>query len=247
MIGLGVGIDYALLIVTRYREQLHAGHTVRESVTTAIDTAGRSVVFAGCTVVISLRSMMLIGVTFVQSLAITASAVVAVTILASVTLLPALLGFAGRRVEPTRCRGLVAAGLVAVGMFGLGLKIVPLAAAGFLLALVVLAAGLFAGPPSPSRRSSPTAGAGSSSAGRGSSPSWPPLSSWSSPCRCWRCASASPTRATPPTTPTTKKAYDLIVDGFGPGYSGPLLLADGLLPAGVSARSQHRPPDSGRP
>jgi putative drug exporter of the RND superfamily len=146
MIGLGVGIDYALLIVTRYREQLHAGHTVRESVTTAIDTAGRSVVFAGCTVVISLRSMMLIGVTFVQSLAITASAIVAVTILASVTLPPALLGFAGRRVEPTRCRGLVAAGLVAVGMFGLGLKIVPLAAAGFLLALVVLAAGLFAGP-----------------------------------------------------------------------------------------------------
>ncbi len=146
MIGLGVGIDYALLIVTRYREQLHAGHTVRESVTTAIDTAGRSVVFGGCTVVISLLSMMLIGVTFVQSLAITASAVVAVTILASVTLLPALLGFAGRRVELTRWRGLIAAGLAAVGMFGLGLKIVPLAVAGFLLALVVLAAGLFAGP-----------------------------------------------------------------------------------------------------
>src|SRR5829696_1883324 len=54
MIGLGVGIDYALLIVTRHREQLHAGHDVRESVAIAMDTAGRSVLFAGATVVISL-------------------------------------------------------------------------------------------------------------------------------------------------------------------------------------------------
>ena len=65
MIGLGVGIDYALLIVTRYREQLHAGHTVRESVAIALDTAGRSVLFAGTTVVISLLGMLLMGVTFV--------------------------------------------------------------------------------------------------------------------------------------------------------------------------------------
>ncbi len=62
MIGLGVGIDYALLIVTRYREQLHAGHTVRESIGIAIDTAGRSVLFAGITVVISLLGMLLMGV-----------------------------------------------------------------------------------------------------------------------------------------------------------------------------------------
>jgi hypothetical protein len=95
--------------------------------------------FAGCTVVISPPSRMLVGVKFVQSLTITASAVVAVTILASATLLPVLLGFAGRRVELTRWRGLVAASLVAVGMFSLGLKIVPLAALGILLALVVLA------------------------------------------------------------------------------------------------------------
>ncbi|HUS62375.1 MAG TPA: MMPL family transporter, partial [Acidimicrobiales bacterium] len=58
MIGLGVGIDYALLIVTRYREQLHAGHDVRESIGIAMDTAGRSVVFAGATVVISLLGML---------------------------------------------------------------------------------------------------------------------------------------------------------------------------------------------
>jgi putative drug exporter of the RND superfamily len=70
MIGLGVGIDYALLIVTRYREQLHAGHTVREAIATAIDTAGRSVLFAGSTVVISLLGMLLMGVAFVQGLAV---------------------------------------------------------------------------------------------------------------------------------------------------------------------------------
>jgi hypothetical protein len=96
---------------------------------------------AGCTVVISLLSRMLVGVKFVQSLSITAPAVVAVTILASATLLPVLLGFAGRRVELTRWRGLVAASLVAVGMFSLGLKIVPLAALGILLAPVVQVAG----------------------------------------------------------------------------------------------------------
>jgi len=97
MMGMGVGIDYALLIVTRYREQLHNGHDVRESISIAIDTAGRSVVFAGCTVVISLLSLMLVGVKFVQGLGVSAAAVVAVTILASITLLPALLGFAGRQ------------------------------------------------------------------------------------------------------------------------------------------------------
>jgi RND superfamily putative drug exporter len=109
MIGLGVGIDYALLIVTRYREQLHAGNTVRDATRIAIDTAGRSVVFAGCTVVISLLSLMLVGVRFVQSLAISCSAIVAITVLASVTLLPALLGLAGERIERTRWRGLVGA------------------------------------------------------------------------------------------------------------------------------------------
>ncbi|HEX5613872.1 MAG TPA: MMPL family transporter, partial [Acidimicrobiia bacterium] len=116
MIGLGVGIDYALLIVTRHREQLHLGHTVRESVVIASDTAGRSVLFAGGTVVISLLGMLLMGVTFVQGLAVGAASVVAVTVLASLTLLPALLGFAGERIERTRWLGLIAAGLVAIAL-----------------------------------------------------------------------------------------------------------------------------------
>jgi RND superfamily putative drug exporter len=75
MIGLGVGIDYALFIVTRYREQLHAGHTVREATSIAIDTAGRAVVFAGTTVVISLMGMLIMGVSFVTGLAIGAASV----------------------------------------------------------------------------------------------------------------------------------------------------------------------------
>jgi putative drug exporter of the RND superfamily len=65
VIGLGVGIDYALLIVTRYREQLHDGQPIRESIRIAIDTAGRSAVFAGATVVISLLGMVLIGLGYV--------------------------------------------------------------------------------------------------------------------------------------------------------------------------------------
>jgi putative drug exporter of the RND superfamily len=142
VIGLGVGIDYALLIVTRYREQLHHGHTVRESVQIAIDTAGRSVAFAGATVVISLLGMVLIGLGYVQGLAVSAAATVAVTVTASLTLLPALLGFAGASVERTRWRGLLAAGFVALALVGVGLEITPLLI-GLPIAFIVLVARVF--------------------------------------------------------------------------------------------------------
>src|SRR5262249_11546038 len=142
MIGLGVGIDYALLIVTRYREHLHAGHDVRDSIGTAIDTAGRSVLFAGTTVVISLMGLLLMGVKFVQGLSVGAAAVVAVTVAASLTLLPALLGFAGHRIEVTRWRGLVAAMLIALGLVGVGLH-VPALSVAFLVAIFVLIAGIW--------------------------------------------------------------------------------------------------------
>ncbi|HYX43652.1 MAG TPA: MMPL family transporter, partial [Acidimicrobiales bacterium] len=145
MIGLGVGIDYALLVATRYREQLRGGHTVRQSVVIAIDTAGRSVLFAGTTVVISLLGMLLMGVAFIRGLALGAAAVVAVTVAASLTLLPALLGFAGQRIELTRWRGLLAAGLAAVGLVGVGLKFTPLTVA-LPVAAIVLIAGFFYAP-----------------------------------------------------------------------------------------------------
>ncbi len=91
--------------------------------------------------VISLLGMLLMGVSFVQGLGIGAATVVAVTMVASLTLLPALLGFAGTRVDVTRWRGLIAAGLVAVALVGLGLKVQPLLV-GFPLAVVVLLLGL---------------------------------------------------------------------------------------------------------
>ena len=97
MIGLGVGIDYALFIVTRYRENLHKGHDIQQSVSIALDTAGRAVTFAGTTVVISLLGMLTMQVSFVGGLAVGAATVVAVTVVASLTLLPALLGFAGQQ------------------------------------------------------------------------------------------------------------------------------------------------------
>src|SRR5918993_1964615 len=141
MIGLGVGIDYALFIVTRFRENLHAGHDVARSTEIAIDTAGRAVLFAGTTVVISLLGMLVMGISFVTGLAVGAAVVVALTMVASLTLLPAILGFAGERIEVTRWRGLLAAGLVAVALVGLGLKISPLLV-GLPLAVVVLVASL---------------------------------------------------------------------------------------------------------
>ena len=95
MIGLGVGIDYALFIVTRYREGLHAGRSPREATITAMDTAGRAVIFAGVTVVVSLLGLLLIGIGWVGGLGIGVAVTVLVTMITSITLLPALLGFLG--------------------------------------------------------------------------------------------------------------------------------------------------------
>ncbi|NBU06422.1 MAG: MMPL family transporter, partial [Acidimicrobiia bacterium] len=139
MIGLGVGIDYALFIVTRYREARRRGESCEAATAESIDTAGRAVLFAGTTVVISLLGMLIMSVSFMNGLAIGASITVLFTMLASVTLLPALLGFVGDRVEVTRWRGIVAAGLVAVSLVGYGLKQSALLVAAPLAALVLIA------------------------------------------------------------------------------------------------------------
>ncbi|HEX5946465.1 MAG TPA: MMPL family transporter [Acidimicrobiales bacterium] len=245
MIGLGVGIDYALLIVTRYREQLHAGHTVRESVAIAHDTAGRSVLFAGTTVVISLLGMLLIGVTFVTGLALGAALVVAVTVAASMTLLPALLGFAGDKIERTRWRGLLIAGFVAVGLAGVGLKVGPLIMVGFALALIVLVASFFVAPLRRELPHRPPKPLRETAAYR-----------WSRVIqhRPWTAALAGALALIVLAIPvlglrlgqsdesnfadstSTKQAYDLMVTGFGAGFNGPLLLA-AELPDGVDVDS----------
>ncbi len=102
MIGIGVGIDYALFVVTRYRQGLQAGLGPEEAVVTAIDTSGRAVLFAGLTVIIALLGMLAIGLSFISGLGIGAAAVVALTVAAAVTLLPAVLGFVGTNIDKLR-------------------------------------------------------------------------------------------------------------------------------------------------
>jgi RND superfamily putative drug exporter len=101
MIGLGVGIDYALFIVTRYREALHDGASVEDAVAEAINTSGRAVLFAGFTVIVALLGLLSIGLSFVSGFAIAMAIGVSVMMIASVTLLPALLSMAGHRVDNT--------------------------------------------------------------------------------------------------------------------------------------------------
>ena len=99
MIGIGVGIDYALLIVTRYRQALHDGLEPAEAVTLSVDTSGRAVLFAGLTVVIALFGMFMMNLEFMRSISIAAILAVFLTMLASLTLLPSLLGFCGRNID----------------------------------------------------------------------------------------------------------------------------------------------------
>jgi RND superfamily putative drug exporter len=106
LIGIGVGIDYALLILTRFRSGLSDGKDLRDALVEAVSTAGRSVIAAGGTVVISLFGLFLMGVSFLHGIALSASLAVLVVVVASLTLLPALLAFAGHRVDRLRIPGL---------------------------------------------------------------------------------------------------------------------------------------------
>jgi RND superfamily putative drug exporter len=100
MIGLAVGIDYGLFILSRHRNQLAKGMAVDESAATAVATAGSAVVFAGGTVIIALLGLLVVGIPFLSAMGVAAAAGVLVAIFASTTLLPALLGLAGARLIP---------------------------------------------------------------------------------------------------------------------------------------------------
>ena len=233
MLGLAVGIDYALFIVTRYRENLRAGASFEDAAVGAMDTAGRAVVFAGMTVVVSLLGMLLIGLQFVSGLGIGAATTVAVTMIASITLLPALIGFAQHRIEVTRWRGIIAAGFLAVALFGAGLSISPLLV-GLPLAVITLIAGLFWAPLKrqlPERQHKPL--------------------HLTLPYRWSRIVQHHPWRSLAAGTfvllllaapvlslrmgfsdegnfaedTTTRRAYDMLSEGFGPGFNGPLIAA----------------------
>ncbi|MFC7360410.1 MMPL family transporter [Nocardioides astragali] len=102
MVGLGVGIDYALFLVTRHREHLALGMPVAEAAGRALATAGQAVIFAGGTVVVAILGLLVAGIPFVTGGGVAISAMVLVMVLASVTLLPALLGLAGHRINGRR-------------------------------------------------------------------------------------------------------------------------------------------------
>ncbi|MEO5900600.1 MAG: MMPL family transporter, partial [Ilumatobacteraceae bacterium] len=244
MMGLGVGIDYALFIVSRYREQLHLGYEVGESISIALDTSGRAVAFAGITVVISLLGMLTMGVQFVSGLGIGAAVVVLITMIASLTLLPALIGFAGRRTEVARWRGLIAAGLVAISLLGLGLKVSPFLIGLPLAAIVLIASFVYA----PLRKEVPHR------AKKATRDTWAYRWSRGVQHHPWRSVAAGAVflvllalpifslrlgfsdQGNDPTSSTTRKAYDLLADGFGPGFNGTFLLV-AELPQGTSLDS----------
>ena len=187
MIGIGIGIDYVLLILTRFREWRADGLDPRAATIAALDTAGRAVVIAGGTVLISMTGLLAMGLSYMRGAAIATIVTVAIVVLASITLLPAALGYVGRHTErwPLRLRtsstprpGSGWARWAAVIEGGR----VPVAIGGTLVLLAL------ASPLTGVRFGFPDAG----NDREGTS---------------------------------TRQAYDLLVDGFGPGANAPLLLA----------------------
>jgi len=138
MIGLGVGIDYALFIVTRYREALHDGMSVEDSIVESIDTSGRAVLFAGITVVIALLGLLSIGLAFVSGFSVAMAIGVAVMMVAAVTLLPSLLAMVGTRIDNTSYAAVVSLAVaVTGGMFAILTHTIEVALAGVIVAVVV--------------------------------------------------------------------------------------------------------------
>lgn len=190
MIGLAVGIDYALFIVSRYRSELAEGREREEAAGRATGTAGSAVVFAGLTVVIALVGLSVVNIPMLTKMGIAAAGTVVIAVLVALTLIPALLGFAGKRVLSRKARkGAVAPGEAEGGKPNMGTRwarFVLRRPVAVLLAGVV-GLGVIAVP------------AGSLEMGL-------------------------PDDGAQPTSTTQRKAYDLLSDGFGPGFNGPLML-----------------------
>jgi RND superfamily putative drug exporter len=187
MVGLGVGIDYALLIVTRFRSGLAEGQGPRRATLNAIATAGRAVVFAGLVVIVSMLGILLVGQAALDGFAVTVSVAVMITMAASLTLLPAMLGFTGRNIERLHVPFVVkGAHDYHTSRWHRWSRLVQsrpwIAAIGSLAVLLALAA--------------PFVG----------------------------IRFGFPDAQNDPPTFTTHKAYDLLAEGFGPGFSAPLLV-----------------------
>ncbi|MBT2440666.1 MMPL family transporter [Streptomyces sp. ISL-36] len=190
LVGLGVGIDYALLIFSRYRGELLNGAEPEQATRTALDAAGRTVFFAGCTVIIALMGLVALGLGSLQGVALAVALTVLVTMAASLTLLPALLGIFGRRIgrqvgkRAAKSRRVEGAGW---RRWATGVQKRPWAA----LLVSMAALGALAAPALDMRLGFADAG------------------------------NDAPTQS-------SRQAYDLLADGFGPGFNGPLIVvADG--------------------
>ena len=235
MIGIGVGIDYALFIVTRFREGLRAGLSPQDATVKAADTAGRAVLFAGITVMISLLGMYMMGMSFVYGLAVGGSATVGIMVVASLTLLPALLSFVGHRIDVTTRAAMASLIIFSfLSLFGViffdTLVLLPL---GLLIAVVIMVLSIFIPSwrtPIQHRQAKPLR-----------QQFWYRWSRfvqkrpWTSfisglvilltltiPLLSMRLAlSDNGNRAE---WQTARRAYDLLADGFGPGFNGPLQL-----------------------
>jgi putative drug exporter of the RND superfamily len=221
MIGLGVGIDYALFILTRFREAYATPgptfHDSRESVVQAIDTAGRAVLFAGCTVVIALLGMMLLGVDFLYGVAISASIGVLLVMLASLTLLPALLTIAGARVARPGRRARARAAAAAAGDAGAGgdSVVAPVAtdiSTGWTGAVPAGAGRRWLRWSAFVQRRPRTIAAVSAMT----------MLLIAAPAMALRLGSSD--ASNDPANQTTHRAYELLAEGFGQGFNGPLLV-----------------------
>jgi putative drug exporter of the RND superfamily len=216
LIGLGVGIDYALFIVTRHRNGIKTGLAPEESAVRALNTSGRAVIFAGATVCVAMLGLLVLNLNFLTGVGVAAAIVVLFSVLAAATLLPALLGIIGIRVlsrrerrpgtgEPT-LTGNGQPGRFWTRWAGLVQARPALLAPIALLVMAILAIPAF------------SLRVGSSDQGND------------------------------PATTTTRKAYDLLANGFGPGFNGPLVLvaelhtsADGPALTALTDTLQHTP------
>ena len=194
MLGLAVAIDYAMFILSRYRHELAHGNAPEEAAGWAVGTAGSAVVFAGLTVIIALAALSVVGIPALTMMGLAAAGTVAIAVLIALTLLPALIGFAGVRVAGRHSRDPEAHD--APNTPGLGLRwaklvtnhpVATLMAAAVLLAVVSI------------------------------------------PAADLRLALPDDGMADPAST--QRKAYDLISEGFGPGFNGPLIAVADLTSA----------------
>jgi RND superfamily putative drug exporter len=191
MIGLAVGIDYALFIVSRYRAELAEGREREEAAGRAVGTAGSAVVFAGLTVVIALVGLSVVNIPMLTKMGIAAAGTVVIAVLIALTMIPALLGYAGRKIKPTGESGLLGRGRDAKkpGRPNMGTRWAsfvvrrPLA----VLLLGVIGLGAAAIPAASLELGLPDDGS-------------------------------------QPTSTTQRRAYDLLSEGFGPGFNGPLMV-----------------------